>query len=180
MIKTSTHQPIVDASETIYRTVRDILRQNDITYVRIAVTPILQKAAGATLNEVLVETHKSLTFSLPLTVFDSKNEIALRVVRHVEELNRVPPTDRHDFIYCWCGHSGRSRADELGDHCMKDGTLSCRACEEEPSRQLAARPIALRCPCCLYGHRPLKSAHDPLEYCKICNGLGYIAPTYYD
>jgi uncharacterized protein (UPF0212 family) len=171
-----------DALELIYRRVRKILRENDIPHGTITVRLVPQSAFGSTIAAVEITSHHALAFLLSVTVFDSDDQLVLRIAREVEGLNvRRRRADRHEFMFCWCGHSGRDWPDELGHHYSNGGVLRCHICGDNPiPDHMKSRPLPLRCPCCVFGHRAFKSKHDRIEYCGICSGFGYLVPSFYE
>jgi hypothetical protein len=169
-----------DALERLHRAVGRILRDNSIEYSRVFVMPVQSGAQGAIFADVRITAHEQFSTRIPLTVFDSDDELMLRIARGLAPLNGRSRLDtRHEFIYCWCGHSGDDVRNEMGAHIMNPG-LVCPKCECEPPEESAPfRPAAIRCPCCSFGALPFKSPYDRTKYCDHCRGLGYLKPSFY-
>ena len=171
-----------DRLEKIHHTVRRVLENNAITYGSLRVCPVPSPAFGGVQADIEVHGRESLSFALTFTIFDSDDELATRISRALESMNELyEGSDRHDFIYCWCGHSGDTWRAEKGQHEMDERGLGCRACQgQSVSDDARLRPKAMRCPSCDHGHLPFKSPYDPIRYCERCNGLGYLKPSFYE
>jgi len=170
-----------DRLEKIHHIVRRVLERNTIVYGSLRVTPVPSPAFGGIQADIQVRGRVSHSFALTFTIFDSEDELATRISRALETMNeQYEGSNRHDFIYCWCGHSGDTWRTEKGQHYMGQNGLKCRACEHESlPEDCRLRPKAMQCPSCDYGHLRFKGPFDPIKYCERCNGLGYLKPGFY-
>jgi hypothetical protein len=169
-----------ESLERIHRALRRVLERNDLEYFSFKVIPAGFQAIGSIAVNVEVQVQRTHVFGLTLTVFDSDDELAVRISRGVESLNLRHSRLAHEFIYCWCGHSGDTRQTEKGLHYLSADGLVCDGCSRQSSDGAEpARPKPMRCPSCDHGCLPFLSPFDPVSYCDRCNGLGFLKPAFY-
>jgi hypothetical protein len=171
-----------DAFEKLYQVSRQILKANWLEYSSMRVVPIASPIVGSVAARIDVVREAPFSFEVSITAFDSEDELALRCCRELQPFNRRDrKADRHELIYCWCGHSGDTIQDEKGSH-YRDSSrdLHCHHCDAAGTvESYRWRALPLRCPCCSSGHLPFRSVHDKTRWCERCGGLGYLKPTYY-
>jgi hypothetical protein len=168
--------------ERVYRIARRVLNRNGFSDPWMRVDPIPDCLPGETRATVRIIGVPRVVFPVRATIFDSDDDIAVAVTSavapHLPQQQRQP-VGQHEFVYCWCGHSGDSRKNEMGGHVIVAEGLTCIECGSDPAPVQSPRPRPAVCPSCPSGFLPFRHIHDHVRYCERCSGLGYLKPSYY-
>ncbi|HVS30829.1 MAG TPA: hypothetical protein VMS98_05185 [Thermoanaerobaculia bacterium] len=164
------------ALEKIGRICRRVVALNGIGASSVRIARAISLGIGGAAIDVEIAAAAGFSFTIVYSIFDSDDDLAVRIVRELESRLPFEGVTGHELVYCWCGHSGDSWLDEKGDHCATSSGLCCFACHEVAQ---FARRRRLVCPCCVAGILPFDTARGRIQRCRHCRGLGYLKPSRY-
>jgi len=155
---------------------RRVIALNGVGAGAVRIARAISLGIGGAAIEVEVEGNPGFSFTIVHSIFDTEDDLAVRIGRELESLLPVERVTGHELVYCWCGHSGDSWLDEKGNHCTTMSGLHCLSC---PDVETHARRRKLVCPCCVAGILPFDTARGRIQRCRHCRGLGYLKPAHY-